>query len=640
MPSKFAFFCAVSVCAVAVSPALCQEVSGSNAFGGPPAVAAQNLDLSMRGSDVEVHLLGPGGTPLTIEAHVQLYPSTQVVDTLGRNIQDYGGQSIYEANSKKSIAAVGLVLGGEYIMEVSAPGYEMHREKLTVVPGYGHTRAFVKLHTFDGSSDDIELEQSGVPTLTGVARRYMDLTQVALKQAKYKEASNDIQKALKIAPQNPDLHFMAGYAAEQSKDMTGAKTQYEEAVKLFPNHFAAQLALGQSLLFNSDAKDAIPHLEKAISVGPNSWRAHWLLAEACIQGPRDAERASAEARRAVEVGKEKATSALVTEAIADAIAGRRDDAKKELGAFVQNYPSSLEIPRAKDMLKQLESGGDTTAVPLSTKDVDPLDLESVAPEDVPGLPAGVDPTVPTVAQDVTCELPQVLAGAAARVQDFTNNLERFSAKETVIHSLLDAQGVAKSPKNQPYDYVVSVDRTPADFVRFEEMRDGQFAIANFPGAVAVEGIPALAIVFHPKMSGDFKFTCEGLGERNGQPAWQVRWEQRADRPARLHSWEVQGKDYPALLKGRAWLSASSYQLIHMDVDLEQPIKPLRLEYQHMSVDYAPVNFPDKKRSLWLPTNVVVYCKYQGHYFRQEHDYSDFTLFSTGVDEKQGTTKKN
>lgn len=641
MPSKSAILCAAVLSAVAASPVLCQEGSNSNAFSPTPGSLAQNSDIRATMSDVYVHLLAPGGAPLGTDAHVQLYESAEGMDTRGRSLSSagYGGQTVYEANAKKSVAAVGYVMGGEYVLEVSAPGYELHREKLTVVPG-SSTKAFVKLHVFDGSSDDIELEQNGVPPLTGVARRYLDLTQIALGRAKYKEASSDIQKAIKSAPKNPDVHFMAGYTAEQLKDTAGAKAQYEEAIKLFPNHFAAQLALGQAFLFNSDPNGAIPHFEKALAIGPNSWRGHWLLAESYLQGPRDAERAQTEAKRAVEVGKDKATSAFVTEAIADAVAGQRDEAKQELQAFLHNYPSSIQANRAKDFLAQLESNAETTVVALSAKDVDPLDLESVAPEDVPGLPTGVDPAVPPVVQGETCDLPQVLAGAALRAQEFTSNLERFSAKEMVMHSLLDAKGVPKNPKNQPFDYVVSVDRSPADFVRFEEIRNGKYAVENFPGEFAVEGIPALVIVFHPKMSGDFNFTCEGLGERGGKPAWQVRWEQRTDRPARLHSWDVQGSEYPALLKGRAWLSASSYQLLHMDVDLEQPIKPLRLEYQHMSVDYAPVNFPDKKRSLWLPSNVVVYCKYQGHYFRQEHDYSDFTLFSTGVDEKQGTIKKN
>ena len=601
----------------------------------PVFAQAQISDLSVSSSDVEVHLLVSGGAALTTDAHVRLTPISSGSDKLGRSVNNYiGGE--YEETSKHGVATISAVLGGDYALEVTAEGFQTHRERLTVVPGYGRTKAFVKLHPFDGSSDDLELEQPGAPPVAPNARRELELTLVAIGQAKYKDATNHIRSALKADPQNPEVLFVAGYVDAQQKDFAGAVQEYEAAVKIFPNHFAAQMALGETLLFDGKAEESIPHLEKALAVGPNSWRGHWLLAEACLQGPRDMERARAEAKRAIELGKDRATAALVTIAMADAIAGQRNEARDELQAFLHNYPSSQSADRAKQLLNQLETSS-SAMVRLSATDVDPYDLESVAPDAVPGLPASVDPAVPTVAEDVTCDMPHVLAGAAGRAQEFTQNLERFAAKELVVHALLDAKGVPKNPKDRTFDYVVSVDRTPAEFIGLNEMRDGSEFLTNYPGELAVEGVPALGVVFHPKMSGDFKFTCEGLGQRLGQPAWQVRFEQRTDRPARLHSWVVAGKEYPALLKGRAWISSDSYELLHVDVDLVQPILPLRLEYQHMSVDYAPVSFPDKRSALWLPSNVVVYCKYRGHYFRQEHNYTDFTLYSTGVDEKIGTT---
>jgi len=602
----------------------------------PVFAQAQIADQRLTNSDVEIHLLAAGGAALTTDAHVKLTPIDPGVDRRGRSIGNYIAGD-YEGNSRHGVATIDAVDGGDYVLEVTAEGYQTHRERLTVLPGYGRTKAFVKLHLFDGSSDDLELDQPGAPPVAPNARRELELTLVALGQAKYKDASSHIRNALKAAPQNPEVHFVAGYVDAQQKDFAGARQEYEAAVTFFPNHFGAQLALGETLLFDGKSEESIPHLEKALAVGPNSWRGHWLLAEACLQGSHDMERVRSEAKRAFELGKDKATAALVTLAMADAVAGQRDAAREELQAFLHNYPSSQSADRAKQLLSQLESAASSAMVGLSAKDVDPYDLESVAPDSVPGLPASVDPAVPAVTEDVTCDLPHVLAGAAGRAQEFTQNLERFAAKELVIHALLDAKGVPKNPKDRTFDYVVSVDRTPAEFIGLNEMRDGSEFLTDYPGELAVEGVPALGVVFHPKMSGDFKFTCEGLGQRLGQPAWQVRFEQRSDRPARLHSWLVAGKEYPALLKGRAWISSDSYELLHVDVDLIQPILPLRLEYQHMSVDYAPVSFPSKQSALWLPSNVVVYCKYRGHYFRQEHNFSNFTLYSTGVDEKIGTT---
>jgi tetratricopeptide (TPR) repeat protein len=603
----------------------------------PPLDPVANNPLFVTGtSTVEIHILSPSGSALGIDAHIRLVPA-EALST---------GTNFYEANSRHGFVNVSAVAGGEYTLEVSAPGFETHREKLMVLAGYVTTKAFVKLHAFDGSSDDIELEQPGAPVLPAAARRDLETAVLALKSGKQREAASRVKNALKRAPDNPDVHYVAGYMADQEHDAAGARAEYESAVKLFPNHFASQLGLGEDSLLDHDAAGAITHIEKALAVGPNSWRGHWLLAEACLQEqPRDAQRAKSEASFAVQLGKGRATAALVTIAIADAVAGDRATSRQEVESFLHNYPSARDTSRAKEFLKMLDQADENAAaaqaavaVPSADLRADLADLESLAPESIPGLPADVDAAVPPVTEGASCELPQVLTGAGVRARELVANLQRFSAKEMVVHDDLDAKGLPRNSAHRSFDYVVELDQARGDVIHVNEMRDGWFTLGNFPAPLAIEGIPALGLLFHPVLAAGFNFTCEGLGNWHGQPAWQVRFEQRGDRPARLNSWMVNDKEYPAVFKGRAWLSSDSYQLLHSEFDLMQPIVPLRLEYQHMAVDYKPVRFSTKKDALWLPSNAAIYCKYRGRYFRQEHDFSDFTLFSTSVQEKTGSSE--
>jgi hypothetical protein len=102
---------------------------------------------------------------------------------------------------------------------------------------------------------------------------------------------------------------------------------------------------------------------------------------------------------------------------------------------------------------------------------------------------------------------------------------------------------------------------------------------------------------------------------------------------------VNGSSYPTILKGRAWIATDSYNLLHVETDLMQPIKDLRLDYEHMSIQYEPVKLPSGKGSLWLPLSAEVYTKYRGRFFRQEHDFSNFTLFSVNTNETIGTTPR-
>jgi hypothetical protein len=76
-------------------------------------------------------------------------------------------------------------------------------------------------------------------------------------------------------------------------------------------------------------------------------------------------------------------------------------------------------------------------------------------------------------------------------------------------------------------------------------------------------------------------------------------------------------------------------LLHLDTDLVTPIKEAHLDYEHMAIDYQPVLFATTKGSLWLPAEAQVFTKLHGHYARQDHQFSKFTLFSVDTKEKLG-----
>ena len=94
--------------------------------------------------------------------------------------------------------------------------------------------------------------------------------------------------------------------------------------------------------------------------------------------------------------------------------------------------------------------------------------------------------------------------------------------------------------------------------------------------------------------------------------------------------------YPVIMKGRAFLTADAYSLLHVDTDLVSPIKEARLDYEHMAIDYQPVLFATMKGSLWLPSEAQVFTRLRGHYYRQDHQFSKFTLFSVDTKEKIGS----
>jgi Tfp pilus assembly protein PilF len=608
-----------------VLPLLALPLSGS--------VRAQLLADSFA---VVVHVMDVNGGPLTTQALVKLSSN--------------GSGGVQAAISyRDGIATIGRVASGDYTIEVSASGYDTVRENVSVSRSI--KEFFISLRpSGEGSSQAYPV----VPLLTGKSKKEMDAAIAALESNQVAAASAHIANALKSAPAHPDVQYVAALCAVASEDQAGAKQHYEAAINLYPKHFGALVGLGALLLQQRDSGGAIVNLEKALTINPNAWRAHWLLAEAYLlpasepakagTGSKTADsanlpnpaKAKAHATRAMELGGEKAADAQVTVARAEMMAGDGDAARARLEKFLQGHPQSSTAPRAEALLRRLAFPEDSTpppdtgSLPITALDAASRTNITTNFASVVKLPPGVDDAIPPVDPSVSCALPAVLTGVGQRIMEFVEGLDRFIAREEVVHDELDPSGATRKTYQHTFQYLATVEHPTPNTIVLDEMRDGTTSLEHFPAPMAVEGLPAMGLVFHPKYVADFHFICEGLGQWSGQAAWQVHFEQRPDRPARIHDWVVQGQTYPTLLKGRAWISASTFRLLRIETDLAKPIPQIKLDYQHMAIDYQPVSFRNGATQLWLPAVAEVYSRYRGHFFRQEHDFSDFLLFSVDV----------
>jgi hypothetical protein len=288
---------------------------------------------------------------------------------------------------------------------------------------------------------------------------------------------------------------------------------------------------------------------------------------------------------------------------------------------------------------QAQNGGDGASdvagrmplLPSATRSTLP-DRQARQPRDV-WVPPDIDGTVPSLMSSQPCSLPRVLARAGRRVQELVSNLDRFTATEFVEHQRVNRSGKLDRAEDRKFDYLVSVGRTRGGYLDFREYRSLPKQSARFPDQIATEGTPSLVLVFHPKYAPDFEMKCEGLGRWQGQPAWQVRFEQRSDRPNHLSAVRIKNKQYAVRLRGRAWILANSYQVAHLETDLAETIPAIKMRLDHMSVDYRPVAFPARHTQLWLPVSAELYLDFAGRRFYRKHSFTDFTLFSVDVNQQ-------
>lgn len=247
-------------------------------------------------------------------------------------------------------------------------------------------------------------------------------------------------------------------------------------------------------------------------------------------------------------------------------------------------------------------------------------------------PADVDAAVPPVVPEVSCPADDVLRGARDRVEELVSNLDRFTATETIDSTEIGKSGKMTQSLTYSFNYVATTSVNRAGRVSFDESRVETGKTNRVPIPVRTIGLAIGAAVFHPQHDEEFESTCEGLGEWQGRPAWQVRFQQRPGVSSEFQSVYANGTWSQVALKGRAWVSAENQQIQHIEFDLLKPVRSVRLRAEHLSVEYQPVQFHQRNVELWLPQSIDFYIDIGGHRYLNRHRLSNYMLFA--VDSSQ------
>lgn len=253
-------------------------------------------------------------------------------------------------------------------------------------------------------------------------------------------------------------------------------------------------------------------------------------------------------------------------------------------------------------------------------------------------PPDVNAPLKSLSRTPPCDLSKVLEDAGSDALELTTNLENFTAEESIEYVQLNASGFLEESDSGVFDYVFAFDRVGG--VRTSrEFRTPAAGTQAFPASGQDTGQVALGLIFHPDMQSDYDMTCLGLDKWNGQSAWVVQFQQRKDRPRRTLQFRGPDKMYPAMLKGRAWLSMESGQVLHLETTLMKDIPDINIRSSVISVDYAPVTIESRKLQLWLPQRVEAYWEIWTHRIVLHHTFSNFKLFSVDTEQNMGKPKR-
>ena len=247
----------------------------------------------------------------------------------------------------------------------------------------------------------------------------------------------------------------------------------------------------------------------------------------------------------------------------------------------------------------------------------------------------MDETVPSVEDNVPCRLDEILPKIHRNVVLFARSLDRYTATENLENQVVDEHGTPTRSRNLTFDYLVSMREIRPGILNVDEYRNGSLSLDVFPDGLATTGLPAVILIFHPVHADDFEMSCEGLGSWRGIPAWQIYFRQSENRRASMRTYRVHGAIHPVPLKGRAWVSRDSLQVVRIETDLIHAVPAATLFGEHQEIDYGPVRFANQRVELWLPATTDFYTEFRGMRIRRRLSYANYLLFSTDETQKIG-----
>lgn len=568
-----------------------------------------------------VRVLDASGVPLRQQAVVQLL-ADGAPDPIGSATTEQPAFAKFDAAQSR-----------RYTVRASAAGYDTAELRLQTYANDAYYQAVLRLQPKAAPKPP-----SGVVPLGPKATAAAEKGLAEFEAGKFGDAVRDFDKACKLAPQNPDLNFLLGVSLFESHQLDRAQEYLQRATSLDPQHVPSLVALGRVRLQQREFNNAVVPLKKAISINPKSWGAHLLLGSVYLVR-REFVAAVEQSREAIRLGQGAANSGGLVLGEALAAQGQREEARVALTAFLHAAPQSPAAPAAEKLLRQLQHND-----PLANAEL--VDAALVSAKAVPiansvdtGIPwrswrpEPVDAEKPSLAAGMVCPMQSVLNDATQRVDDFVADVNRFDAVERLLHENLNSSGKVVSTEHRKFDYVVSISQLRPGTLDVDETRNGTDGFEDFPDNIATIGLPSLALIFHQDYRDDYVFNCEGLGEWDGRAAWVMHFRQRADRLPRIRGYNISGVLYPVALTGRAWITADSFQIVHMEADLSSPVPKIKLAYEHQAVDYGPVAFQDGRTQLWLPQRASLYFDFQGHKYHRVHTFSNYLLFSVSATER-------
>ena len=312
--------------------------------------------------------------------------------------------------------------------------------------------------------------------------------------------------------------------------------------------------------------------------------------------------------------------------------GNREATRREFELVLHDYSKDAAAAVAKsdlgDLNKPAAAVSSRASATVSASGNEGLAAADLGTDPIrPWGPSDVATIKPGVAGYVSCSAADIVKRTGEASTQQLENFEKFMASEHIEHEEIDRNGKTGAVRARDFSYLVFIDHDKGAQIFLKESRDGGTGIDSFPTSLATVGLLGLGVdVFHPGFASALDFTCEGLGQWRGKAAWLMYFRQKPNQRSYLRLWETQRQTVEIPLKGRVWVAATTYQVLHVETDLREPMKELELTRDHLAIDYGPVPFQNGNTELWLPWYADMYLELHHRRYHHRHTLSKYALF--------------
>jgi tetratricopeptide (TPR) repeat protein len=243
---------------------------------------------------------------------------------------------------------------GEFTVTVEATGYKPAQKDVSIRIA-GQFEVDVNLQRESGSNDPAGVPPK--PILAPKAQEALTKGSRALREGKLDEARKYLDKAVQLAPSNPEVLYVQGMLLMQQHNWDAAESVLRKSDQLDPNHARVLAALGMTLCNEKNYEQAIPLLEKSRQLEPAAgWETDFALGKAYYYHKQyDQALKMAEAARTNAHTSNSQVELLLAQCLT--AVGRYGDSAEVLRGVVKSHSSDADTATAKRWLDGMTADG-------------------------------------------------------------------------------------------------------------------------------------------------------------------------------------------------------------------------------------------------------------------------------------------